>query len=134
MLGLTAAILDWAGTLAFALSGGLLAVRKQFDLFGVLFLSFVAAVTGGIMRDVLIGAVPPAAITQIHYSLIALSGGLITFFWYPGVASRQRQILVLDAVGLGLFAVVGAQKAIEHGVNPWMASPLGMLSGTDLSK
>jgi uncharacterized membrane protein YeiH len=60
-------VLDWVGMLVFALSGGLLGVRKKFDLFGVLFLSFVVAVAGGMMRDVLISAVPPVAITEIHY-------------------------------------------------------------------
>lgn len=60
-------VLDWVGTFVFALSGGLLDVQKRFDLFGVLFLSFVVSVVGGMMRDVLIGAVPPVAITDIHY-------------------------------------------------------------------
>jgi uncharacterized membrane protein YeiH len=123
------AVLDWVGTLAFALSGGLLGVKKRFDLFGVLFLSFVVSVAGGMMRDLLIGAIPPVAITDIHYFGIALIGGLITFYWYPNVTSHQRQILLLDAVGLGLFAVTGAQKAIDHGINPIMAAILGMLTG-----
>jgi uncharacterized membrane protein YeiH len=122
-------VLDWIGTLAFALSGGLLGVRKQFDLFGVLFLSFVAAVVGGITRDILIGALPPAAISEIHYFLLAICGGLVTFYWYPGVASRQHQILLFDAVGLGLFAVIGTQKAIVHNIHPLMAALLGMVSG-----
>jgi uncharacterized membrane protein YeiH len=65
-------VLDWAGTLAFALSGGLLGVKKRFDLFGVLFLSFVVSVAGGMMRDVLIGAIPPVAIADIHYFAIAM--------------------------------------------------------------
>jgi uncharacterized membrane protein YeiH len=122
-------VLDWVGTFAFAMSGGLLGVRKRFDLFGVLFLSFVVSVVGGIMRDVLIGAVPPVAITDIDYFAIAMVGGLITFYCYSKVALRQRQILLLDAVGLGLFAVVGAQKAIDYGINPLMAAILGMLTG-----
>lgn len=122
-------ILDWIGAFAFALSGALLGVRKQFDLFGVLFLSFVAAVAGGIMRDLLIGDLPPAAIKHIHYFLIAVGGGLLTFFWYPTVASRQRQILLFDAVGLALFAVVGTEKALAHGIHPVMAALLGMLTG-----
>jgi uncharacterized membrane protein YeiH len=122
-------VLDWVGTLVFALSGGLLGVKKRFDLFGVLFLSFVVSVAGGMMRDVLIGAVPPVAITDIHYFSIAMVGGLIIFYWYPRVTSHQRQILLLDAVGLGLFAVTGAQKAIDHGINPVMAALLGMLTG-----
>jgi len=122
-------ILDWGGTLVFALSGGLLGVKKQFDLFGVLFLSFVVSVAGGMTRDVLIGAVPPAAITEIHYFAIAICGGIITFFWASRVARRQRLILLLDAVGLGLFAVLGAKKALEHDIHPVMAAIMGMLTG-----
>jgi uncharacterized membrane protein YeiH len=122
-------VLDWVGTFVFALSGGLLGVQKRFDLFGVLFLSFVVSVVGGIMRDVLIGAVPPAAITEIHYFVIAIAGGLITFYWYPKVASLHHQILIFDAVGLALFAVVGAQKAINYGINPLMSAIMGMLTG-----
>jgi uncharacterized membrane protein YeiH len=122
-------ILDWVGTLVFALSGGLLGVKKRFDLFGVLFLSFVVSVAGGIMRDLLIGAVPPAAITEIHYFTIAICGGLLTFFWASRVARYQRLILLLDAVGLGLFAVLGTTKAIDHGIHPVMAAVMGMLTG-----
>jgi uncharacterized membrane protein YeiH len=121
--------LEWVGTFVFALSGGLLGVQKKFDLFGVLFLSFVVAVAGGILRDLLIGAVPPVAIREAHYFLIAVVGGAATFFWYPKVSSRQRQIQLLDMVGLALFAVTGAQKAIDYGINPLMAAILGMLTG-----
>lgn len=129
LLAYTVVVLDCAGTFVFALSGGLLGVRKKFDLFGVLFLAFVVAVSGGLMRDVFIGAVPPAAITEIRYVLIAVCGGLITFYWHRKVAPLQAPILLFDAVGLGLFAVVGAQKAIEHGIHPLMAALLGMLTG-----
>ncbi|HEY2537993.1 MAG TPA: trimeric intracellular cation channel family protein [Stellaceae bacterium] len=129
LLQSTIAVIDWVGTFVFALSGGLLAVKKGFDLFGVLFLSFMVAVAGGIMRDVLIGAVPPVAVTQIHYFLMAMGGGLITFYWYPRVTSLQHQITLLDAVGLALFAVVGAQKALEYGINPVMTALMGMLTG-----
>jgi uncharacterized membrane protein YeiH len=122
-------ILDWVGTLAFALTGGLVGVRKQFDLFGVLFLSFVVSVAGGMMRDVLIGAVPPVAITEIHYFSIAICGGIITFFWASRVARYHRLILLFDAVGLGLFAVLGTEKAIDHGIHPVMAAVMGMLTG-----
>lgn len=122
-------LLDWVGTFVFSLSGGLLGVQKRFDLFGVLFLGFVAAVVGGILRDILIGAVPPAAIRETRYFVIAVIGGLLTFYWYPRVASLQRQILLCDAVGLSLFAVIGAEKALDFGINPLMAAILGMLTG-----
>jgi uncharacterized membrane protein YeiH len=72
-------VLDVIGTFVFALSGGLLAVQKKFDLFGALFLSFVVAVADGMLRDVLIGVVPPAAIQKTHYFIIAIAGGLMTF-------------------------------------------------------
>ncbi len=122
-------VLDWVGTLVFAFSGALVGVQKRFDLFGVLFLGLVVAVVGGMARDVLIGAVPPVAITNIHYFLISIAGGLIIFWWYPRVATLQRPILLFDAVGLSLFAVTGAQKAIEYGINPVMAAVLGMITG-----
>ncbi len=125
---LTAA-LDGLGSFVFALSGGLLAVQKRFDLFGVLLLSFVVAVTGGITRDLLIGAVPPAAVASWHTLLIAAIAGLLTFFVYPAVHSRRRDVLLFDAVGLAVFAVTGAQKALAYGTDPVMAAVLGMVSG-----
>ncbi len=123
------AVLDWLGSFVFALSGGLLAVQKKFDLFGVLLLSFVVAVAGGITRDVLIGAVPPAAVASWHTLAIAVFGGLLTFFVYPALQPFKRDILLLDAVGLALFAATGAQKALHYGINPVMAAVLGMVSG-----
>lgn len=122
-------VLNWVGTLVFAASGALVGVQKRFDLFGVLFLAFVVAVAGGMARDVLIGAVPPVAITDITYFLISVAGGLIIFRWYPRIVALQRPILLFDAVGLSLFAVTGTQKAIEYGINPVMAAILGMITG-----
>lgn len=120
---------DWIGTFAFALSGGLVGVQKRFDIFGVLLLAFVVSVFGGVMRDLLIGALPPVAITDLHYFALAIAGGLVTFYWYPRVRSLQSKILLFDALGLGLFAVVGTEKAILHGIHPVMAALLGMLTG-----
>lgn len=74
--------LDAVGSFVFALSGGMLALPKNFDLFGVLVMSFVVAVTGGVIRDLLIGAVPPAAIASWHTFAIAIVGGLLTFYFY----------------------------------------------------
>jgi uncharacterized membrane protein YeiH len=121
--------LDGVGSFVFALSGGLLAVQKRFDLFGVLLLSFVVAVTGGITRDLLIGAVPPASVASWHNLAIAAFGGLLTFYLYPVVQSFSRGVLFFDAIGLAVFAVTGAQKALQYGINPVMAAVLGMVSG-----
>ncbi len=122
-------VIDGLGVFVFALSGGLLGVQKRFDLFGVLVLSFVVAVTGGVMRDVLIGSIPPASISSWHNLAISLTGGLLTFFVYPAVESRSREILLFDAIGLGAFAVSGTQAALDHGIDPAMSAMLGMLSG-----
>jgi len=120
---------DAVGTFAFALSGATLAVQKRFDIFGVLFLAFVVAVAGAVTRDVLIGAVPPAAIGTWHGFAIAMAGGLATFLAYPLVRLLSRPVLLLDAIGLALFAVTGAQKALAYGIDPIMAAVLGMISG-----
>jgi uncharacterized membrane protein YeiH len=122
-------VVDALGTFAFALSGAALAVQKRFDIFGVLFLAFIVAVAGGVLRDVLIGSVPPAAFATWHSFAIALTGGLATFLAYPLVRLLSRPVMLLDAIGLGLFAVTGAEKALAYGIDPTMAAALGMISG-----
>jgi uncharacterized membrane protein YeiH len=121
--------LDLAGTFVFALSGAMAGIRHRADLFGVLVLSFAAANTGGITRDLLIGAVPPGAISDWHYLGVSLLAGIVTF-WFPSRIQQQwSPVLVFDAAGLALFAVTGASKALAHGLNPVMATLLGMLTG-----
>ncbi|GLS19185.1 membrane protein [Labrys miyagiensis] len=122
-------VLDLVGTFVFAISGAVAAVNRRLDIFGILVLSFVAGNFGGITRDLLIGAVPPAALTDGRYLLVSVLAGIITFFWYAGVDKLRSPMLLFDAAGLSLFAVAGAQKAIEFGLNPIMASLLGMLTG-----
>ncbi|MBV8158062.1 MAG: trimeric intracellular cation channel family protein [Dyella sp.] len=127
--GLLLLIADLVGTFVFALSGATAATRRQLDLFGVLVLSFVAANSGGIIRDLLIGAVPPAAISDWRYLAASICAGLITFWWAPLIERLQNPVRMFDAAGLALFAVAGAQKALAYGLNPLMAALLGMLTG-----
>jgi uncharacterized membrane protein YeiH len=122
-------ILDLAGTFVFALSGAMAGVKHRLDVFGVLVLSFAAANTGGITRDVLIGAVPPGAISDWRYLGVSLVAGLITFYFPSAIAQRWSPVLLFDAAGLALFAVSGAHKALAYGLNPVMATLLGMLTG-----
>ena len=104
--------LDLVGTFVFALSGAMAGVRHRLDVFGVLVLSFVAGNAGGIIRDLLIGAVPPAAIADWRYIVVSLLAGLATF-WGHGTVRRLRDaVLVFDAAGLGVFAVSGSLKAL----------------------
>jgi uncharacterized membrane protein YeiH len=121
--------LDIAGTFAFAVSGASAGVKRELDLFGVLLLSFAAAAAGGIARDMLIGAIPPAALSDWRYLATALVAGLITFWWHPIIDRLKNPVQLLDAVGLALFAVAGAQKALAFGLSPVMAALLGMLTG-----
>jgi uncharacterized membrane protein YeiH len=121
--------LDLLGTFVFALSGAVAGVRRRLDLFGVLVLSFVAANSGGIVRDLLIGAAPPAAIRDWRYLAVSLLAGVLIFFWYPAIKHLRSPVLVFDAAGLALFCVAGAQKALVFGLEPVMAALLGMLTG-----
>jgi len=121
--------LDLSGTFVFALSGAVAGVRHRLDLFGVLVLSFAAATAGGIARDVLIGSVPPVAISDWRYMAVPFLAGLVTFFWYPIVNRIGSPVQVFDAMGLGLFAVVGASKALAFHLGPWAAVLLGVLTG-----
>lgn len=121
--------LDLVGTFVFAISGAVLGVRRGMDLFGVLVLAFVTAVFGGILRDLLIGAVPPAAVASWHYLAVATAAGLLTFQCHGLFARLQQPVQFFDAAGLGIFAVAGTQKALDYGLNWPMAAVLGMISG-----
>jgi uncharacterized membrane protein YeiH len=122
-------VLDLAGTFVFALSGALAGVKRKLDLFGILVLSFAAGNSGGITRDLLIGAVPPGAIVDWRYLGVSLFAGLITFYFSPLIVRRSNSVLLFDAAGLALFAVTGASKALASGLNPVMAMVLGMVTG-----
>lgn len=122
-------VLDLAGTFVFALSGGIAAVKHRLDIFGVLVLSFAAANSGGIARDVMIGATPVAALSNWRYIAVSLLAGLLTFFCYGFMNRVSSSVLIFDAAGLALFAVTGATKALTYGLGPVGAALLGMLTG-----
>ncbi len=121
--------LDLAGTFVFALSGATAGVQHRLDLFGILVLSYVAGNTGGITRDVLIGAVPPLAIEDWRYVAVSMLAGLITFFRHSLINRLRSPVLIFDAMGLALFAVTGANKALAFHLSPVAAVLLGMLTG-----
>ncbi len=104
-------------------------MKHRLDLFGVLVLSFAAGNSGGITRDVMIGAVPPAAISDWRYVAVSILAGLITFYWYRIINRLSSPVLVFDAAGLALFAVAGAGKALAFHAGPVAATLLGMLTG-----
>lgn len=121
--------LDILGTFAFAVNGALTASEKvRLDIVGVLTLGIVTAVGGGILRDVLIGGTPPVAFTHWYYLAVATVGSLIPFFASRVPRSVRRSILLFDAVGLSLFCVVGAKRALLFGLDPVPAIILGAIA------
>lgn len=131
--------LDLIGVFAFALSGGLVAVRKGLDLVGVCVLAWVAGLGGGIIRDLLIGAVPPVGISDWRLVGAAVLAGLLTFLFHgpmsdPDVPLGRRRRLAarmvraLDAVGLAVFAVAGSMKALSLGAGPLPAVVVGVIT------
>lgn len=125
----TLVVLDLVGIFVFAISGALVAVRKELDVFGVLVLAGVTGLGGGFLRDVLIDATPPAALSDWRYLLVPVAAGLMTFAYHPTLGRMERLVNVFDAFGLALFCVAGALKAVDYGLGPLPAALLGMTTG-----
>ena len=120
--------LNLAGTFVFGLSGGLAAVHARLDFFGVLVLAAVVGLAGGVMRDLLIG-VPPATFRDWEYLAVVAAAGLVSFFAHSTLERIDRGVQVFDAIGLSVFCVTGATKAITSGVGPVPAVLLGAITG-----
>jgi uncharacterized membrane protein YeiH len=123
-------VLDLAGTFVFALGGALTALRAvRLDIVGVVTLGTITALGGGIIRDLLIGAVPPATFSDWRYLVVATAGGLLVFGLGRRLERFTTLISALDAAGLGLFAVTGASKALDFGLGAGQAVILGAITG-----
>ncbi|MEO3844012.1 trimeric intracellular cation channel family protein [Streptomyces sp. B22F1] len=120
--------LDLAGIFVFGISGALLAVRKNFDVFGIAVLALATGLGGGLLRDLVIGAVPPAAFTEPGYLFTPLVAALLVVFLHPEVERITSAVMVFDAAGLGLFCVTGTLKAYEYGLGLTSAAVLGLTS------
>lgn len=121
--------IDLAGILSFSIAGALLAVRKRFDIFGVLVLGCVTAVGGGAIRDVTMGQIPPLFLRDETYLWTALGGSLLAFALGERMARFERTIRFFDTLGLGLFASSGAMAAIQFGLGPLGIMFTGTISG-----
>jgi uncharacterized membrane protein YeiH len=122
-------VLDLVGIFVFGITGALVGVRKKLDVFGIQVLALVTGLGGGFLRDVLIGATPPAALADGRYLAVPVVAGLMTFFLHPGIGRVERLVNVFDAAGLALFCVTGARKALDFGLSPLSAALLGTISG-----
>jgi uncharacterized membrane protein YeiH len=122
---------DLLATFLFAMEGAASAIVGNLDFFGVMVLSFSTALGGGILRDLLIGATPPASLRGSLYAVVAFLGGGVTFFLHHVVRQIPPDVMmILDAAGLGLFAVAGATKALEYKIPPLIAVLMGVITAT----
>src|SRR5689334_22800964 len=119
-------VLELVGLFTFATSGALLAIQKSFDVVGLLILAMLTALGGGILRDLIIGDVPPAAFTDVRYLIVPVAAAVVTFFAHPLLQRLTFTVLLFDAAGLGLFCVTGTLKALASGLGPVQAVLLGV--------
>ncbi|MGY2130389.1 trimeric intracellular cation channel family protein [Blastococcus sp. SYSU DS0617] len=119
-------VLELVGVFAFAVSGALIAIRRDFDVVGIAILAVVTALGGGLVRDLVLGDTPPPAFTRWQYLVVALAAAAVTSVAHPWLGRLSRPLLVFDAAGLGLFCVAGTEKALEHGLAPVAAALLGV--------
>ncbi len=121
-------VLDLIGIAAFATAGALAGMEKGLDLFGVIVTAAVTGLGGGVLRDVLLGATPPASFTDWRYLVAPVPAAVVVFFRSARIARQHRALLVLDAIGLGLFAVGGTEKALRFGLGSLAAIGLGVIT------
>lgn len=120
--------LDILGTFAFAISGALVAIKKDFDVFGVIIIAFVTAVGGGMLRDVLINAHPINWIGNMNYIWTILFGVFITFLLKSKIAPLRKTFFLFDTVGISVFTLLGLQKCLTIGLHPVVALVMGVIS------
>jgi uncharacterized membrane protein YeiH len=122
--------LDLIGTFVFGVEGATAAIQGNLDLLGLMVLAFATALAGGIIRDLLIGAIPPGALRDWRYTGAAFLGGAVVFLWHSSVSQVPPNfIIVMDAAGLSLFAIAGATKALDYGIHPFLAVLMGGITG-----
>ena len=122
-------ILDLFGTMAFAATGALKAVEHRLDIFGVIFLAAITGLAGGIIRDVILGIIPPSGISELSYVSIAIITAVAVFYLYPRIKSQMGLFLTSDAVGLGVFTIIGATIALNtYGFNILLMVFAGMIT------
>lgn len=123
-------IFDWLGTLVFAVSGALAAAKKRLDLYGIFILATVTALGGGMLRDVLLGRTPPLVFTDGIYLALACAGALLVIFFHRFLDRLHHALRVMDAIGLGIFTVIGVNVALAAGGSWFAAVMLGIVTGT----
>lgn len=122
-------IIEVLGTAAFTISGVYSALQKRLDLLGVLIIGFVTAIGGGTIRDVLIGHTPVSWMQNLTAPITVLITAAATLLWKRRVKNYKVTLFLFDAIGLGLFTVIGLQKGIQMNLNPGICIALGTITG-----
>ncbi len=121
-------LLDLIGTFTFAVSGALAASNRRFDLFGALFIGFVTAVGGGTTRDVILGLTPVFWIKDISYLIVIVSAVVFTLIFSRKIAALEKPLLFFDAIGIGVFTLIGVEKSTALEILPIFAILMGVLT------
>ncbi|MBN2751368.1 MAG: trimeric intracellular cation channel family protein [Rhodospirillaceae bacterium] len=122
--------MDLFGTAVFAVSGGLMAAKKRYDLFGFVVVGLAPAIGGGTLRDIALGSLPAFWIQDVNYLWVASLASAATFFLARHIERYVTALLVADAVGLALFTVVGAERALLLHVRPEIAMAMGVITAS----
>lgn len=124
-------ILEFIGTVAFAMSGAVKAIDKELDYYGVAVLAITTAVGGGVIRDVLINKALPSALANPLYALVSIASAIVVIIFYKKIDQDSKLFLISDALGLGAFTALSADVIIEAGLRePFIIITLAVLSGT----
>ncbi|MFD3446801.1 trimeric intracellular cation channel family protein [Microbacteriaceae bacterium 4G12] len=123
-------IFIFMGIIASAVSGTLVGIKKRLDWFGVICLAVATALGGGVVRDIMIGSLPPMAFIKPTYFIISVITAFFTCIFYKKINKFQNIIMLTDAVGLGVFTAVGASTAFEHHMGtPFLVISMGLITG-----
>ena len=121
-------LFDYIGTLVFAISGTLTAAHKRLDIFGAIFIGFATAIGGGTVRDIMLGNLPVSWIQSTDYFFVILAGVLITVVFKKVVVKLRNTLFLFDTIGIGVFTVIGLEKALSFGISAPIAVIMGLSS------
>ncbi|MCL4152297.1 UNVERIFIED_CONTAM: hypothetical protein GTU68_045201 [Idotea baltica] len=123
-------IIDILGTIAFAISGVLIAINKKMDLFGILIIAFVTAVGGGTLRDLLIGATPVSWMKDISYTYVIITTAVLAIILRGKINYLRTSLFLFDTIGIGLYTVVGIEKGVNAELHPIICIALGTITAS----
>ncbi len=122
--------IDILGTIAFAISGVLVAFNKKMDLFGVLIIAFVTAIGGGTLRDLLIGDTPVSWMKDITFTYVIIASAIFAILFRSKINYLRTSLFLFDTIGIGLYTLIGIQKGISTGLHPVICIVLGTITAS----